>query len=122
MKEAALKYIVWILFALVGIAITFFVFGIELPLYLFAAVIGMLMYAYSKNPVIGFIGGWIGRLSIVLFIVSLIYYLGTKSFFPSNPFNFIFIGTGVEYALGSLNSLSQYVGKYILKLVDIIIP
>lgn len=122
MQETAVQYTIWILFGLVGIVITFFIFGAELPIYLLFAIIGLLLYAYSRNPALEIIGSWMGRLSAVLFIVSLIYYVSTKSFFPSNPFNFLFLKIGGESGINSINSVSHFIGKLILKLIDIIIP
>lgn len=122
MQEVTLKYLVYILFAAVGIAITFYVFGIELPLYLFLAAVGLLLYVYPESLTLKFIGGLIGRLFAVLFIISLVYYFGTKSFFPQDPFRLLFLKVGIQFTIDFFNSISNFLGKWVLKLTDIIIP
>lgn len=67
MQEAIVKYLLWILFSLVGLVITFYVFGAELPLYLLLAILGLLLYVYSENPTWKFVGGFVGRLFVTLY-------------------------------------------------------
>jgi len=122
MQEAFVKYLVWILFGVVGIVVTFYVFGAELPLYLLLAVAGLLLYVYSENPTMKFAGGLVGRFFATLFIISLLYYFSTKTFLPSDPFNFRFLKVGIQFTIGFLNLLSNSIGKLVLSLIDIIIP
>lgn len=122
MQDTAVKYLLWILFGIVGIVITFYVFGIELPLYLLLAAAGLLLYAYSENPTWKFFGGLFGRLFTVLFIISLLYYFGTKTFFPGDPFNFRFLKVGIQFTIDFVNAVSNFIGKLVLSLIDIIIP
>ncbi|MBU5537478.1 MAG: hypothetical protein QW818_01550 [Candidatus Aenigmatarchaeota archaeon] len=122
MQEAIVKYIIWILLGIVGIVITFWVFGAELPLYLILAVGGLIVYIYSENPNWKFIGGFIGRFFATLFIVSLIYYFGTKTFFPVDPFNFKFMKIGLQFTVDFFNWLANFIGKLVLSLIDKIIP
>lgn len=122
MQEAPVKYFVFILFGIVGIVITFYIFGAELPIYLILAIVGLLLYVYSQNPTWKFAGGVIGRLFVTLFIISIIYYFGTRTFFPSDPFNFRFLTVGVQFTIGALNATSDFIGKLVLTLIDIIIP
>jgi hypothetical protein len=122
MQEALVKYLVWILFGIVGIIITFYVFGAELPLYLLLTIAGLLLYVYSENPTWKFAGGFVGRLFATLFIISLLYYFGTKTFFPSDPLNFRFLKVGVQFTIDFLNATSNFIGKLVLSLIDIIIP
>lgn len=122
MQEAAIKYLVWILFGVVGVVITFFVFGAELPTYLLLATAGLLLYAYSSNFTLKFVGGYLGRIFAVLFIISLIYYFGTRTFFPDDIFNFRFSKIGIKSTIDFFNLTSNYIGKLVLSLVDIIIP
>jgi len=122
MREAPVQYLVWILFGIVGIIITFYVFGAELPLYLLLAIAGLLLYVYSENPTMKFAGGFVGRFFATLFIISLLYYFGTKTFFPSDPLNFRFLKIGVQFTIDFLNLISNFIGKLVLSLIDIIIP
>lgn len=122
MQEAAVKYLVWILFGIVGIVITFWIFGAELPLYLLLAIGGLLLYAYSENIGVKLVSGYVGRVFAVLFIISLLYYFGTRTFFPTDIFNFRFLKVGVQFAVDSLNWMSNFIGKLVLNLIDIIIP
>lgn len=122
MEEATVKYLVWILFSIVGMMITFYVFGVELLLYLLLATVGLLLYIYSENPEVKFVGGIVGRLFATLFLISIIYYFGTKTFFPSDPFSFRFLNIGAQFTVESFNQMSDFIGKLVLKLVDIIIP
>ena len=109
MQETALKYILYVLFALVGLSITFYVFGAELPLYLILAFVGLFLHVYSPDPVTKFIGGWVGRIAAVLFFVSLLYYIGTKSFFPEKIFEFKFLALGVKLVGDQSNTLGELV-------------
>ncbi len=122
MQEAAVKYLLWFLFGVVGVTITFYVFGAELPLYLFLATAGLLIYAYSDNPTWKFFGGLIGRLFATLFIISLLYYFGTRTFFPTDLFNFRFLKIGVQFSIDFLNLVSNFIGKLVLSLIHIIFP
>ena len=122
MRESDIKYFVWILFGIVGVAITFYVFGAELPLYFLLAVVGLLLYVYSENPTWKFAGGFVGRLFATLFIISLIYYFSTKTFFPTDPLNFRFLKIGIRFTVDFLNVVSNFIGKLVLSLIDIIIP
>jgi len=122
MDEAIVKYTTWILFGIVGIVITFYVFGAELPLYLLLAIASLLLYVYSENPAWKFSGGFIGRLFATLFIISLLYYFSTKTFFPSDPLNFRFLKIGIQFIIDFLNLISNFIGKLVLSLIDIIIP
>lgn len=122
MQESDVKYILWILFAAVGIVITFYVFGAELPLYLLLAVAGLLLYINSKDPAVKFATGFIGRFFATLFIISLLYYFGTKTFFPADPLNFRFLKVGIQFSIDFLSLTSNFIGKLVLSLIDIIIP
>lgn len=122
MRESDIKYFVWILFGIVGVAITFYVFGAELPLYLLLAVVGLLLYVYSENPTWKFAGGFVGRLFATLFVISLIYYFSTKTFFPTDPLNFRFLKIGIQFTVDFFNVASNFIGKLVLSLIDIIIP
>ncbi len=122
MREDEIKYVIWILIGLVVMAITFYVFGAELPVYLLFALSGLFLYMYSENPSLKFIGGFSGRLFATLFMISLIYYFGTRTFFPSNPFNFIFLKVGLQLTIETFNWMSDFIGKLVLRLIDIIIP
>ena len=122
MQEATIKYLVWILFGIVGVVITFYVFGAELPFYLLLTIVGLLLYAYSENMGLKFVGGYVGRFFAVLFIISLLYYFGTKTFFPTDPFNFRFLKVGTQFTIDSFNAVSNFIGKLVLSLIDIIIP
>lgn len=112
MQEAVLKYFTWIGFGVVGIVVTFYVFGAELPVYLLLAIVGLVLYAYSNNPFLKFAGGWIGRLFAVLFVISLFYYFGTKTFFPDDQFNFVFLSVGI----GLINEGANRIGEFVLNL------
>lgn len=122
MQEAVIKYFVWILFGIVGLVITFYVFGAELPLYLLLALVGLILYVYSENPTWKLFGGFIGRLFATLFIISLIYYFGTRAFFPADPLNFRFLKVGIQFSIDFFNTVSNFIGKLVLSLIDIIIP
>ena len=122
MQETAVKDLVWILFGIVGIVITFYVFGAELPLYLLLATIGLLLYVYSKNPEVKLVSGIVGRLFATLFVISLLYYFGTRTFFPDDPFTFRFLKIGILSSLDFFNQVSDFIGKLVLKSIDIIIP
>lgn len=122
MQEALLKYFIWFLFGVVGILITFYVFGVELPLYLLLAIGGLAMCVYSTNPAVKFAGGFVGRFFATLFIVSLLYYFGTRTFFPDNPLSFRFLKIGIQLTIEFFNNMSNFIGKFVLKLIDIIIP
>ena len=122
MQEAAVKYLLWFLFGIVGVVITFYVFGAELPLYLFLATVGLLIYVYSDNPTWKFLGGLIGRLFATLFIISLLYYFGTRTFFPADLFNFRFLKIGVQFSIDFFNLVSNFIGKLVLSLIHIIFP
>ena len=122
MEEASIQYLVWLLFGIVGIAITFYAFGTELPTYLLLALGGLFLYAYSENPGLKFVGGFIGRLFATLFIISLIYYFGTKTFFPNDIVNFRFLKIGIQLSIEFLSMVSNFIGKLVLSLIDIIIP
>jgi len=122
MQEALVKYLVWILFGIVGIVITFYVFGAELPLYLLLTIGSLFLYVYSENPTLKFVGGFVGRLFATLLIISLLYYFGTKTFFPTDPLNFRFLKIGIQFTIDSLNLVSNFIGKLVLSLIDIIIP
>lgn len=122
MQETAVKYLLWIVFGVVGVVIAFYVFGMELPLYLILAISGLLVYVYSPNPGVKFIAGFVMRLFATLFIISLIYYLGTRTFFPDDPIDFRFLKIGIQFTIDFLNLASNFIGKLVLKLIDIIIP
>ena len=122
MQEALVKYFVWILFGIAGIIITFYVFGAELPLYLLLTIAGLLLYVYSENPGLKFVSGYVGRFFAVLFIISLLYYFGTKTFFPTDPLNFRFLKVGIQFTIDFFNLVSNFIGKLVLSLIDIIIP
>ena len=122
MDDAIVKYAVWILFGIVGVVITFWIFGVELPLYLILAIGGLLIYIYSSEPAWKFAGGFVGRLFATLFLISLLYYFGTITFFPADPFNFRFLIVGIQFSIDFLNFLSNFIGKLVLSLIDIIIP
>ena len=122
MREMDIQYLVWVLFGVVGIIITFYVFGAELPLYLILALPGLILYIYSENPTLKFAGGLVGRFFATLFVISLLYYFGTRTFFPSDQFDFRFLKLGVKLAIDSFNWTSNLIGQLILKLIDIIIP
>ena len=122
MQEVAIKYLLWILLGAVGVVITFYVFGAELPLYLILAISGLLLYIYSKEPGVKFVGGFIGRLFATLFIISLLYYLGTKTFLPSDPLNFRFLKLGIQFSIDFYKLVANSIGKLVLSLIDKIIP
>lgn len=122
MQEALAKYFMWILFGIVGIVITFYVFGAELPLYLLLTIAGLLLYVYSDNPTWKFAGGFVGRLFATLFIISLLYYFSTKTFFPTDPLNFRFLKVGIQFTIDFFNLVSNFIGKLVLSLIDSIIP
>ncbi len=122
MLESDVKFLLWFLIGVVGIAITFYVFGAELPLYLLLALIGLLLYAYSNSITLKFAGGMMGRLFATLFLISLIYYFGTKTFFPQDIFNFRFLKIGIQFTIEFFNLVSNFIGKLVLSLIDIIIP
>ena len=122
MAEAAIAAVIWGMVILLLIAFTFFVFGAELPIYLLLAGIGFLVYIYSKNPAMRLIGGFFGRLFATLFIISVFYYFGTKTFFPDDPFNFRFLKIGLQFSIDFLNTVSNFIGKVVLNLINIIIP
>jgi hypothetical protein len=110
MEEASIQYLVWLLFGIVGIAITFYAFG------------GLFLYVYSENPGLKFVGGFIGRLFATLFIISLIYYFGTKTFFPNDIVNFRFLKIGIQLSIEFLSMVSNFIGKLVLSLIHSIIP
>ena len=122
MREAEIVYLIWILVGIVVAAITFYIFGAELPLYLLFALAGLLLYAYSENYSLKFAGGFIGRLFATLFLISLFYYFGTRTFFPSDPFNFRFLKIGIQFTIEFFNFVSNFIGKLVLNLINIIIP
>ncbi|MBI1978640.1 MAG: hypothetical protein HYS62_01100 [Candidatus Aenigmarchaeota archaeon] len=122
MDESIVKDTVLILFGIVGAVITFWIFGVELPLYLILAIAGLLLYVYSSEPAWKFAGGFVGRLFATLFLISLLYYFGTRTFFPPDPFNFRFLIVGVQFTIEFLSALSNFIGKLVLSLIDIIIP
>ncbi|MBI2542845.1 MAG: hypothetical protein HYW24_01540 [Candidatus Aenigmarchaeota archaeon] len=111
--QSALKYGMWFLLAIIGAVITFYVFGVELPVYLILGTTGLYFYIYSKNPFVKLFSGWIGRISIVLFIISLFYYFGTNTFFPDNPVNFRFLSVGIAF----INEQSERLGEIVLNLI-----
>lgn len=80
--------------------ITFFVtsilFGLEIPLYLAIGTISLLVYIYSQDPLVRMLSGWLGRLGLLLFAVSLIYYIKTGTILPENPFQFKFLLVGLR--------------------------
>jgi type II restriction/modification system DNA methylase subunit YeeA len=122
MEETAIKYAVFVLFGIVGAIITFWIFGAELPTYLFLTLVGLLMYSYATNIAVKFAGGYIGRFFAVLFVISLLYYFGTKTFFPADPLNFRFLKVGIEFTIDFFIWSSNFIGKLVLSLIDIIIP
>lgn len=122
MQEVVIKYFIWVLFGIVGVVITFYVFGAELPLYLLLAITGLLLYTYSENIGLKFAGGYVGRFFAVLFIISLLYYFGTRTFFPDDMFNFRFLKVGIQFTIDFFNLISNFIGKLVLSLIDIIIP
>lgn len=110
--EILIKYAFWVIFVIVTIGIFFYIFGAELPVYLIFTFIGLFFYIYSENPLLKFIGGWIGRLSAVLFLISLIYYISIKFFFPENIFEFRFLAIGITF----VNEQAKNLGGFILNL------
>ncbi len=110
MEEVAFQDVIWILFAIVGAAVTFYVFGAELPTYLAVSSIGLFLYATASNPLVKFSAGWIGRIAAILFIVSLIYYIGAGMFFPEDIFEFKFLKVWWEF----VNEMSKALGGFIL--------
>ena len=110
MNDSDLILIGFILLSLVGLGISFLIFGVEMPVYLAIAVGGISVYIFSDNPILQVVFGWIGRLAAVLFIVSMIYYIGTGTFFPKNPTEFRFLSVGISF----LGDLSDKIGNFVL--------
>ncbi len=121
MQEMAVKYVLWGMIGIVLAGAVFYVFGVEMPIYLLLAIVGLLVYAYSPNLVMKFVAGYVGRFFAVLFIISMFYYIGTKAFFPSDPFTFRFFSTGIIFSIDFFNAVSDFIGKLVLKFIDIII-
>ncbi|MBI2084117.1 MAG: hypothetical protein HYT70_00680 [Candidatus Aenigmarchaeota archaeon] len=113
MEEVALQYLVWFGFAIVGAVVTFYVFGAELPIYLLISVIGLFLYTTASNPLVKFSGGWVGRLAVILFLVSLVYYMVTSNFFPENIFEFKFFMAGTSFVGEQSKNLGELVLNFI---------
>ncbi len=121
MHDSDVQIVIWVLFGIAGIVITFYIFGAELPTYLILAISGMIFYIYSENIVLKLVGGTAVRVFSTLFLISLIYYFGTKTFFPDDPLNFRFLKFFVELTIDSFVRTSNFIGKLVLSLVDSII-
>lgn len=117
-----MQYFIFILLGLAGVAISFYIFGIELALYFTVCIVGLIMSLYSKNSLVAFIGGWVWRAAMIIILVTLIYYTVNKMFFPSDPFKFQFLGIAIFYTAGVLNNVSKYIGELVLSLINMIFP
>ncbi len=122
MAEAVIVAIIWVMVTLVLMGFIFYVFGFEMPIYLLLMAIGFMSYTYSDNPGVKFVGGFIGRFFATLFIISMMYYLGTKTFFPADPFNFRFLSIGIQFSVDFFNNISNFIGRIVLNLFNSIIP
>lgn len=109
MNDSDLIMIGFVLLCFLGIFVSFVVFGAELPVYLGVAISGLSLYIFSNNPILQIIGGWIGRLATILFIVSLVYYVSTGTFFPTDPIEFRFYTVGISFLKDFSNSIGNLV-------------
>lgn len=85
-----------IIITIIAFLVTSILFGLEVPLYLAIGTIGLLAYIYSQDPLVRMLSGWLGRIGLLLFVISLVYYIKTGTILPENPFQFKFLLVGLK--------------------------